>query len=462
MRNSVRNGSRLNVHAISMKHGLSQLPEKKEGRKEERTVNKMFRRTEKSQFKRPGRKSAAQRAGKEAFRNTADRRCELLFGRAFPVTVILVCVLLTACSFQRKDSGNSVQPSSKSEEFSAAVFYYDSSDIFIWELREDLTEDLVKAGITYSEYDAESDQSKQNTQIENAIDRGADLLIVNIVSSGSSDTSDAICLKADRRNIPVIFFNRAVEADGDEGVVLNFYENIAFVGTDPAEAGHMQGQMIGEYLISNYSKVDLNRDGVISYALFKGEAKNVEAIYRTKYSVEDANKILTKAGYPELQYFNEYSVDNFQLDLTGKWSFSAARDYMMTNLSQYNLANKNMIELIICNNDNMAAGAISALQEVDLNLGKTSNSITIPVFGVDATDVGKNLIADGCMTGTIIQSTEEMANCICLLARNVAQGEDIFAGTEEYARDTQNGLERKIYLPYEIYDPAAEEKEEKK
>ena len=167
-----------------------------------------------------------------------------------------------------------------------------------------------------------------------------------------------------------------------------------------------------------------------------------------------------KAGYPELQYFNSASVDNFQLDLTGKWSFNAARDYMMTNLSQYNLTNKNMIELIICNNDNMAAGAISALQDVDLNLGKTSNSITIPVFGVDATETGKNLIAEGCMTGTIIQSTEEMAKCICLLAKNAAWGEDLFAGTEEYMRDTKNGLDRKIYLPYDIYDPADEEMKE--
>ena len=222
--------------------------------------------------------SAAQRAGNHAFRNAADSRFRLSGRTALPVTVLLICLLLTACSFHREDSANSVQSSSKSEEFSAAVFYYDYSDSFISELRADLTEGLVRAGIAYSEYDAESDQSKQNTQIENAIDRGADLLIVNIVNSGSSDTSDAICLKADRKNIPVIFFNRAIEADGDEGVVLNFYENIAFVGTDPAEAGHMQGSMIGEYLKEYYSKVDLNRDGVISYALFKGEAKNVEAI----------------------------------------------------------------------------------------------------------------------------------------------------------------------------------------
>lgn len=388
-------------------------------------------------------------------RSSAGRRHKRLRQAACSAAVLLCGLLLASCSFRRENSGSSGSGAvPKSEEFTAAVFYYDYSDDFISEVRADLTEYLVRAGITYSEYDAESDQSKQNTQIENALDRGADLLIVNIVNSGSTDTSDEICLRADRKNVPVIFFNRAIEADGDEGAVLDYYERIAFVGTDPAEAGHMQGKEIGEYLTANYSKTDLNGDGVISYAMFKGEAKNVEAIYRTKYAVLDANEILVRAGYPELQYFNSSSVDDFQLDLTGKWSYSAARDYMMANLSQYNTANKNMIELIICNNDDMAAGAISALQEVDFNLGNGSNSITIPVFGVDATENARILIGKGCMTGTVIQSTEKMAECICRLAENAAWGADLFDGMDGYARDTQNRLERKIYLPYEIYDPA--------
>ena len=419
----------------------------------------MLRGAEKSQYERPGRKGAEFLSENEAPRDFAGSLLRRLIRTVCPLALLAVCVLLTACS-RRKDTGTGVATAAQTDGFSAAVFYYDYSDEFISELRTDLTEDLVKAGIAYTEYDAESDQSKQNTQIENAIDRGADLLIVNIVNSGSSDTSDAICLRADRMNIPVIFFNRAIEADGDEGVVLDFYEKIAFVGTDPAEAGHMQGKEIGEYLTANYSKVDLNGDGVISYALFKGEAKNVEAIYRTKYSVEDTNAILVKAGYPELQYFNASSVDSFQLDLTGKWSFSAARDYMMTNLSQYNMGNNNMIELIICNNDTMAAGAVSALQELSFNLGNQSNSITIPVFGVDATESAKNLIEHGCMTGTIVQNTEDMADCICLLAKNVMQGNDLFTGTEEYTRDTKNNLKRKLYIPYEIYDPAAEKTED--
>ena len=129
-------------------------------------------------------------------------------------------------------------------------------------------------------------------------------------------------------------------------MVLDYYKNIAFVGTDPAEAGHLQGSMIGDYLIVHYSETDLNGDGRISYAMFKGEAKNAEAIYRTRYSVEDANRILTEHGFDELSYFNSTSVDHFQLDLTGKWALTSARDYMMTNLSKYNTESNNMIELI--------------------------------------------------------------------------------------------------------------------
>ena len=58
-------------------------------------------------------------------------------------------------------------------------------------------------------------------------------------------------LKANTAGIPVIFFNRAVEDADNEGTVLGSYDKCAFVGTDAPEAGHMQGKMIGEYLVEN-------------------------------------------------------------------------------------------------------------------------------------------------------------------------------------------------------------------
>ena len=376
--------------------------------------------------------------------------------RKILTVVIAAAVLLSSCApSQSRKEQTTVFPGD-STAFNAAVFYYDYSDVYISSVRTALTKKLVQAGIAYNEFDAESSQSVQNAQVESAISSHVNLLIVNVVNSGSSATSDAICLKAERAGIPVIFFNRPVEADGDEGVILDYYDTVAFVGTDPAEAGHLQGEMIGDYLLNHYDETDLNKDGQISYAMFKGEAKNAEAIYRTKYAVEDADRLLKAGGRPELSYFNPNTVDKFQLDLTGKWSLTSAQDYMMTDLSQYNESNGNMIELVICNNDNMAEGCIRALQAVGYNLPKKKSSTMIPVFGVDATAAAKQLIGEGVMTCTIAQDADGMAGCIAMMAQNAASGKDLLDGTDGYAYDEEHDLKNKLYIPYSVYIPEEE------
>lgn len=335
-----------------------------------------------------------------------------------------------------------------------AVFYYSFSDTYISSVRTALDKDmeaLKDKGVTYQDYDGNSNQTTQNEQIDTALSSGANLLVVNLVTSGSSDAASAICDKAEAAGVPVVFFNRAVEEDGKEGSVLGKYKNVAFVGTDAPEAGHMQGKMVGNYVVKNFDEMDLNKDGKISYAMFKGDAANVEAIYRTQYGVEDANTVLEAAGKPALVYFDASNKDGFQLDLQGNWSAQAANDYMTTNLSQYSEANGNMIELIICNNDNMAEGCISALNAAGYNLGTGKGGKTIPVFGVDATDSAKQLIADGKMTGTIKQDAQGMADCIAKLTTNAAEGKTLMDGTDSYTKDTANKLDNKIYIAYQEY-----------
>lgn len=335
-------------------------------------------------------------------------------------------------------------------DLNVGVFYYTYSDTYISSVRTALDAALTEAGITFQNYDGNSNQTTQNEQIDTALSQGANLLIVNIVTSGSVDASQAIVDKASTAGVPVIFFNRAVESDDDEGVVLGSYDKCAFVGTDAPEAGHMQGKMIGEYLVENFDTVDLNGDGNISYAMFMGQLGNVEAIYRTQYGVEDANAVLTAAGLPELVYFDTAASSDalYQVDQDGNWSATAANNYMTTNLAQYSETTGNMIELVICNNDGMAEGAISALNDKGYNLGD-GNSVTIPVFGVDATDAAKQLIADGKMTGTIKQDAEGMAAGIAYLAKNVAAGKDLMADTDSF--NISEKVSNKIYIPYAAY-----------
>ena len=339
-------------------------------------------------------------------------------------------------------------------DLKVGVFYYTFADTYISSVRTALDAQLDSLGVAYQNFDGNNNQTTQNEQIQTALTDGYNLLIVNMVTSSSPDVANEIISMAN--GTPVIFFNRAIEADGNEGTVLNANATISFIGTDAPEAGHLQGKMVGEYLLANWDTVDLNGDGKISYAMFKGDEANVEAIYRTQFGVEDANAVLTEAGKPELEYFDASNTSKYQVDLGGAWSAQAALDYMNTNLSQYNEANGNMIELIICNNDNMAEGAISALETAGYNTG-AEGSKTIPVFGVDATDAAKELIAAGKMTGTVKQDAEGMAVAIASVVKATGEGTsmaDAVSATSATNPDMYtiaDGIANKLFVAYAAY-----------
>ena len=331
-----------------------------------------------------------------------------------------------------------------------SVFWYDESDVYLSSVRTALNAELDKLeNVEYDNQYAAGDQAKQVDQIKTAIAGGADLLVVNVVTSGSPDVAEEILAAAGK--IPVIFFNRAIGTDGSDVVVLNGHNTTCFIGTDAPEAGHMQGKMIGDYVVANYEAIDLNGDGVISYAMMKGDEANVEAIYRTQYGVEDANAILTAAGKPALQYFDASNPDCYQVDLGGQWSAAAAKEYMDTNFVSYNEAAGNMIELVICNNDGMAEGVIASLQEKGYNV---AGAHVVPVFGVDATDNAKALIADGAMTGTVKQDAEGMAAAIAQTVVAVAGGKapvEALAGLSDDRFSIASDCSAKLYVAYAPY-----------
>ncbi len=325
---------------------------------------------------------------------------------------------------------------------SAHVFYYTYSDPYISSVRSTLDGKLKDENISYQDYDSNNSQTTQTEQVKTAITKGASLIAVNIVTTGSDDAAGGIVQAARDRNIPVIFFNREVSDD-----VVNSYDRCIFVGTDAAEAGYLQGDMIGDYLTEHFDEVDLNHDGEISYVMFMGEKGNNEAIYRTKYSVENADRKLEAAGRPPLRFYDSSNTDKYLLDRDGKWSAQASNEYMTTLLTSYNTAGGNMIELVICNNDNMAEGAITALSAAGFNTG-AEGSVTIPVFGVDATDAARSLIASGRMTGTVKQDSEGMAEALRLAIASAQSGGGLLDRLGDYTID--DGVS-KVRINYSAY-----------
>ena len=221
---------------------------------------------------------------------------------------LLAIVLTLALALGLTACGSGSGSGSKGE---ISVFYYTYSDTYISSVRTAMDSLLKNAGLQFQNYDANGNQTTQTEQVNTAIAKGSSALIVNVVDTGSNDAAQNIVDQAKAANIPVIFFNRSVEES-----VVSSYEKCAFVGTDYEMAGHMQGEMIGKYLVENFAKLDLNGDGKISYVMFKGQEGNMEAIARTQYGVEDADKALTAAGKPQLSFYDasntkKYLVDHF-------------------------------------------------------------------------------------------------------------------------------------------------------
>ena len=334
-------------------------------------------------------------------------------------------------------------------ETKVSVFWYDEGDVYLSTVRAELNKALDTAGVKYDNQYAGKDQAKQLEQIKTAIAGGTNLLVVNVVTSGDPDVAQSIIDAAGK--IPVVFFNRAIGNEGSDVTALQANATACFIGTDAPEAGHMQGKMVGDYVLEHFDELDLNADGKISYALMKGEEGNAEAIARTQFGVEDADKVLTAAGKSALEYFDAQASQKWQTDLEGAWSAKAAKDYMDTNLVSFNESNGNMIELVICNNDGMAEGVVASLQQAGYN---KEGAHTVPVFGVDATDAAKALIAEGSMIGTVKQDNVGMAAAICETVKGIAAGKtpvDALAGLNDDRFTLAPECNTKLYVAYAPY-----------
>lgn len=365
---------------------------------------------------------------------------------ALALSISMMGSAFVACQQPAKPAESKAEVSASQEVAEKAalkvgVFYYNYADTFISSVRAAVDEQFKAAGLDFQNFDGANNQTTQSEQIDTALAQGFNLLLVNIVNTKSEDAALEVVKKAKEVGAQVIFFNREVT----DKTVKEGEGKVAFVGTDAPEAGHLQGKMVGDYVLANYDAIDLNKDGKISYMMLMGELGNAEAIARTEFGVKDADAVLTAANKPALEFYDAKNTDKYKVDPDGAWSAKAASEIMTTAFAEYNEANKNMIELVIANNDGMAMGAIEALGTLGFNTGDAK---FIPVFGVDATAEAVAAIQAKKMVGTVKQSAEGMATSLMTLVQNANNGKVLMDGVREKLIVDQNV--DKIRVPYEV------------
>ncbi|MBO6148785.1 MAG: galactose ABC transporter substrate-binding protein [Lachnospiraceae bacterium] len=280
------------------------------------------------------------------------------------------------------------------------VCIYQFSDNFMTLFRNELSSYLVSKGFSEANItiqDGANDQATQTNQIDTFITDGVDVLIINPVNSSSAAT---ITDKVTAANIPLVYINREPNADEEKRWEDNSW-NVCYVGCDARQSGTMQGEIISDLGID---AIDLNKNGKVDYVMIEGDPENVDAQYRTEFSV----KALTDAGLEV----------NCLTDQVGNWDQSQGQTLVANALAQYG----NDVEVVFCNNDAMALGALQAIQAAGRTVGTD-----IFLVGVDAlTEACEDVLA-GTMTGTVFNDHIAQSHSAADAAINYLTG-----GTNEH------------------------------
>ena len=253
-------------------------------------------------------------------------------------------------------------------------------------------EEATGVAINVEVMDASQSQLTQNEQVKSLIEKGCDVICVNLVDRTEPTTITDL---AENKQVPIIFFNRELVAED-----LERWSELYYVGADALQSGVFEGKLAANAFKTN-AKMDKNGDDICQYVVLEGEAGHQDSIVRTEYSV---NTLIENGVEAEKL---GYAMAN--------WNRAQAQTKTAALLTQFS----GKIELIIANNDDMALGAIDALRESQIPREDWPG-----VVGIDGTDAGLLAVENGEMLGTVYNDKEGQAREMLNLAFAIATNGD--------------------------------------
>lgn len=236
--------------------------------------------------------------------------------------------------------------------------------------------------------DAKNDSGKQLSQVETFITQGVDAIIINPVDTSAVGP---MLDEAKDANIPVVIVNRMPS----EKDMKKIY---AFVGSESIQSGTMQMEKVADML-----------GGKGNVAIMTGELGSEAQIKRT-----EGNKNIVKKN-PDMKIIRE-ATGNFQRSEGMK---------LMENWIQ----SGDKINAVVANNDEMAIGAIMALEAA----GKLNDVI---VAGIDGTPDALDYVKSGKLKVSAFQDPMGQGSKAVETAIQAAKGEKL--------------ADKNVWVPFEL------------
>jgi D-xylose transport system substrate-binding protein len=305
--------------------------------------------------------------------------------RSYGVLMISVCLAVTAGCSKSSSEGQAQQQGSETKPTAAKKPTIGLSLDTLKEERWQRDRDLLKSKIDQLGgqvlvQSANSDEALQNSQAENLLTQGVDVLIV---VPHNAKTAATIVQAAHKLKVPVIAYDRLI-LDADLDLYISF---------DNVKVGELQAEYLvkrkpkGNYVLIGGAPTDNNA------RLFRDGQMNILKPYIDKGDI----KIV---------------ADQWAKD----WQPSEALKIMENALTK----NNNQVDAVVSSNDGMAGAAVQALGEQKL-AGK------VPISGQDAELSACQRIAAGTQSMTVykpIRALAEKAGEVAMkLAKKEAHGE---------------------------------------
>lgn len=235
---------------------------------------------------------------------------------------------------------------------------------------------LGDSNIEISYVDSKNDPNVQLGQLENFIAQGFDAVVINPVDT---EASGPLTDLAKREGMPLISVNRPFQKQEDAAT---------YVGSDSIISGILQMEALGELM-----------GGKGNIVILQGESSHEAARMRT----EGVKQVIAEK-YPDIKVIAEQ---------TGRWQRSLGLD-IMENWIQAGLE----IHGVASNNDEMAIGAIMALEQAGM-------LEDVFVAGIDASPDALQFMKDGKLDITVFQDADGQGAGSIEAAVKIAKGEPI-------------------------------------
>ena len=247
---------------------------------------------------------------------------------------------------------------------------------FLVKVREAMTEKAKELGVQIQFVEAQGDIGRQLNQIQTFVSQGVDAIIVNPVDTMASPKMTKLVTEA---GIPLVYVNLQPAEE-------TLPKAVAYVGSEEIVAGKLQGEAIAK-LLNNKGNV----------VIMMGELATQATVLRT----EGLGK--TVSQHPEMKIVGKQTANwrrNEAIDLMNNWLVAGTQ-----------------IDVVVTNNDEMAIGAILALQQA----GKDPTKVVIA--GIDATADGLAEMEKGNLDVTVFQDAKGQGKGAVETAVKLIKGE---------------------------------------